>query len=137
MLSQLWTIVQISLVGWHSGSLLWPLGIEHHCFYHFSYTTWFLKLMTSHMSFKVFSVVNMTSSSFSGCEMGSLRKFERFQKRSHQGDDYLAIQTDILPQERTLLVYEGRKASWRDMIWQLGHHVKVYVSPSTTVFPNK
>uniref|UniRef100_A0A6M2ETS4 Uncharacterized protein n=1 Tax=Populus davidiana TaxID=266767 RepID=A0A6M2ETS4_9ROSI len=51
-------------------------------------------------NYDFFFLPSPLSSSFSGCEMGSLRKSERFHKRSHQGEE-----------GRTLLVYEGKKAS--------------------------
>ncbi|KAL9377139.1 hypothetical protein Peur_031259 [Populus x canadensis] len=57
------------------------------------------------------TIYNLQNISLANYSEGNKKKFERFHKRSHQGDDYLANQTDILPQERTLLVYEGRKAS--------------------------
>ncbi|XP_052304931.1 uncharacterized protein LOC18107813 [Populus trichocarpa] len=57
------------------------------------------------------TIYNLQNISLANYSQGNEKKFERFHKRSHQGDDYLANQTDILPQERTLLVYEGRKAS--------------------------
>lgn len=83
VLAQLWTIFQISIVGWHSRWLIRLRGIEQDCFYHFSYTAWFLKQMTSHMSLRVFnfSVASMASSSchlrapfFAGCVKGSYQE---------------------------------------------------------------